>query len=440
MATAETRHVVYWMVLFTGANIGVKGAYSLVVLLLASALTPGAYAGFGFLYAIQGAMTTLATVGLQETTAARLKTYPSGRRRHALYRRMSGLFGVTGLLALLLLFPFVALMEHTSTPLIAKICAVLLGAVTGYGVLQAGFHRLDNRHAASLLSSAGIPFFSVIGFMIGGWWARDLTLIFALGLVGAAIALTVLISNGQVSRGPFPSLRSIRREFSILGPFLVMGIFGWLSGYGMNFIINLCFDALNVATFTFLFTAASLSQMIANSLNMVWGPRFYQLFNEGAMDQAETRNRFFFTLLAAVLGSVGGLAVALLPWITGLVGGNLAHYGDFRVELALLMSGYVVCISWWYGQNYYHVAGYGSALMHLSLWSGGTGLVLWVICMIGLGPVGIFVGFALQMATKAGAMWLAGNHHWRLRPPWVAIMIACALIFSGLLFPVPQIQ
>ncbi len=437
MATAETRHVLYWMVLFTCANIGVKGAYSLVVLLLASVLTPGAYAGFGFLYAIQGAMTTLATVGLQETTAARLKAHSSERRRRILYGRMSGLFGVTAVLAVFMLFPFVALMEHANIPLIAIICAVLIGAVTGYGVLQAGFQRLENRHAASLLSSSGIPFFGVIGFMIGGWWARDLTLIFALGLAGAVIALAAIILKGQIYRGSISTLRCIRREFSSLGPFLIMGIFGWLSGYGMNFIIDFCFDALHVATFTFLFTAASVSQMIANSLNMVWAPRFYQLFNEGDMDRAETRNRFFFSSLAAVLGSVGGLAVALLPWITGLVGGNLSHYGDLRFELALLMSGYVVCISWWYGQNYYHVAGYGSALMHLSLRSGGAGLILWIICMLGLGSIGIFAGFAIQMAIKAGAMYVAGNHHWRLRPPWVTIVIGCALTFLGLLFPVP---
>jgi O-antigen/teichoic acid export membrane protein len=216
-----------------------------------------------------------------------------------------------------------------------------------------------------------------------------------------------------------------------------MGIFGWLSGYGMNIIIDIRFDAFHVATFTFLFTAASMSQMIANSLNMVWTPRFYQLFNEGVMDQAETQNRFSFSLLAITLGVVGGLGVAFLPWVTGLVGGNLSHYGDFRVELAFLMCGYIVCISWWYGQNYYHVAGYGSALLHLSLWSGGVGLVLWVICMMVLGSVGIFIGFALQMTIKAVAMWVVGNNRWRLRPPWLAIMIGCSIIFVGLLFPVP---
>lgn len=435
----EARRVIYWMALFTGANLGVKGAQALVVLLLASVLSPSDYAAFGILYALQAGVAAFAIIGLLETTAARLRTHPSGRRRIVLFRRMSGLFTVTMPLAFFMVVPLV-LLEMGAVNLMSLVSAILLGAVTGFGVLQAGFHRIGHHYAASLLSSAGIPFCGLIGLIIGGWWSCDLKLAFTLGLAGVLIALVTLIAKGQVWLGSVPPLRCVRKEIHFLGPFLIMAIFGWLSGYGMNFFIDLRFEPLQVATFTFLFTAASVSQMIANSLNMVWAPRFYHLFNYGAMDEAESRNRFFFTLLAAALGAVGCLTVALLPWITGLLGGNLAHYGDFRSELAFLMAGYVVCISWWYGQNYYHVSGYGLALMRLSLWSGGAGLALWIICMIALGEFGIFVGFALQMAIKSGAMWAAGNKHWRLRPPWTAIMIGCVLTFSGLLFPVPEIQ
>jgi O-antigen/teichoic acid export membrane protein len=437
MVTVETRHVVLWMVLFTGANIGVKGAYVFLVLFLASALTPDVYASFGVLYALQCASTALATVGLRETTTARLKTYSSNSRRQALYRSMSGLFGTTALLALIILFPLVVFLGEAGTSLIQSISAILMGVVIGYGVLQAYFHRLDNRDAAALLANAGIPFCCVIGMIIGAWWNHDLALIFILGLAWAAIALIALILNGQIYLGVLPPLREIPRELACIGPYLIMGVFSWLSGYGMVFIIDLRFEAIHVATFTFLYTISSSSQLIANSLNYVWGPRFYQLFNEGAMAHAESRNRFFYSLLAGVLGLVGALSVALLPWITSIIGGNLSHYGDFRLELALLMSGYVVSISWWYGQNYFYVAGYGRALMHLSLWSGGLGLVLWIICIMFLGPIGIFVGYMIQMITNAFTMWVVGNRYWRLRPPWFAIIIGCAITYSGLFFPIP---
>jgi O-antigen/teichoic acid export membrane protein len=275
--------------------------------------------------------------------------------------------------------------------------------------------------------------------MLGGWLVGDLTFVFTLAFVGAGLALLMLAFKGQIFLGPIPSISLISGELLSLGPFLIIGIFGWLSGYGMNFIVNLKFQPLLVATFTFLFTIASINQMIANSLNMVWSPRFYYLYNSGDIKQAESRSRFFFGLLAVMLGIIGLLAVALLPWVTNMLGGNLVQYGGFRLELAFLMSGYVVCIAWWHGQNYYLIAGNGKALMHLSLWSGGIGLLAWIFCMIVLGPVGIFVGFTVQMAVKVVSMRLVGVRHWPMRPPWVAIIIGCILTFSGLFFPLSKI-
>lgn len=434
----EARRVVIWVVIFSGVNVLVKGGYALAVLLLASVLSPETFAIFGILYALQGAMTTFSLTGLVETTASRLKTHPTGRRRQVLFQRMSGWFGLTSVLTLLVLGPFVIFVAPSGTFLPA-FAAILLGMVIGFGTLQAGFQRLEHQHAASLLASAGIPLFSLVGLCIGGWWSQSLILIFTLGLFGAFIATVLLIITGQTWLGPLPKLKRINNDLVTLSPFVAIGIFGWLSGYGMNFIIDLRFELSQIATFTFLFTVASINQMIVNSLNMVWAPRFYQLFNDNALVVAESRNRYFYSVLALVLGGVGCLTVIFLPWGANLIGGHLTGYGEFRLELAFLMVGYVVAIPFWHGQNYYHVAGYGTDLMHILLWSGGAGLVLWVICMAILGPIGIFVGFTLQMAIKAGAMWIAGNRHWRMRSPWAAITVGCTFVFAGLLFPVPPI-
>lgn len=423
--------------LFTGANVVAKGAFVLVVMLLASVLSPNAYADFGMLYALQGAMTAFAVMGLAETTASRLKVHRPGIRRQFLFRQISGLFLVTALLSLALVSPFISMVALKKELAVPVIFAVLLGAVTGYSVLQASFHRIEDRHAASLLSSAGIPLSSIIGMMIGGWWGQSLDMIFGLGFLGAGLALVVLVLTRKIYVGPIRSFARVQRDIVCLMPFLAMGIFGWLSGYGMNFVIDLRFEPGYVAIFTFLFTAASIGQMIANSLNMVWAPHFYRMYNEGCLDHAEMRTRYFFTILAAVLGVAGILAVGLLPWVTGFIGGNLNYYGSYRLELALLITGYIICIPWWHGQNYYHVAGYGQELMRLALWSGGAGLVVWVVCMVILGPIGIFLGFPLQMAIKSITMWKAGNRYWTLRPPWVILALSCAMTFAALLLPIP---
>ena len=437
LVNTETRRVIGWVVIFTGVNVGVRGMFALAVFFLAAVLSTEDYAGFGMLYALQGAMTMFSLTGLGETTAARLKNHPHGYRRQVLFRRISGLFVITTATAFLLILPFALLIMRLES-FMKIVPALLLGAVIGFSTLQAGFQRIEQQHAASLLSSAGIPFCCAIGLMVGGWWCRHLTLVFTMGLASATLALIILLVKGYAWFGPLPHPKRARKELSILGPYLIIAVFGWLSGYGMNFLIDVQFEPREVATFTFLFTAASLSQMIISSLNMAWAPRFYQMFNDGELVYAESRNWVFYSLLAGVLGVGGGLAVALLPWITGLIGGRLAQYGNFRLELAFLMAGYVAGIPFWHGQNYYHVAGFGLSLTRLSVWSGGAGLVVWFICMLVLGPIGIFIGFMLQMVIKAGAMWRAGNHHWQFRPPWAAIAIACAVIFAGLLFPVPD--
>ncbi|WP_212785874.1 lipopolysaccharide biosynthesis protein [Ferrigenium kumadai] len=435
--TTERRQIFFWTVLFTGANIGVKGALVLVVMLLASVLSPAAYADFGMLYALQGAMATFAVMGLTEVTAGRLKTHSSGRRRQFLFRQMSGLFWVMASLSLILVAPIIAMVVLKRDLLGPAIFAILLGASISYGVLQASFHRIEERHAASLLSSAGIPLGGVIGLVVGGWWSQDLGTIFGLGFLGAGLALVALFLAGKIYVGQVRNFLRVRRDIVVLAPFLAMGIFGWLSGYGMNFIIDLRFEPSYVASFTFLFTVASIGQMIANSLNMVWAPRFYRMFNEGHLDQAEPQNRYFFSILAVVLGVAGALAVGLLPWVTGFIGGNLNYYGNYRLEFALLIVGYIVCIPWWHGQNYYLVAGFGRELMRLALWSGGVGLVVWVICMIALGPIGIFLGFPLQMVIKSITMWMAGSRHWTIRPPWTILALASAMTFAAVFLPLP---
>ena len=126
MTISETRKVILWMILFTGANIGVKGAYALTIFWLASLFTPEDYAKFGILYALQGAVVTFAIFGLGETAASRLKSHPSGQRRQVLFRRISGLFPFTTLIGLVLLIPFIVRVLREGTSLLTLVSAIPL--------------------------------------------------------------------------------------------------------------------------------------------------------------------------------------------------------------------------------------------------------------------------------------------------------------------------
>jgi len=425
------------MGLFTGANVGVKGAYAFLVLLLAAKLPAEVFAQFGMLYALHGAMATFAVTGLGEVTAGLLKSHRPGLFRQVLFRRMSGLFLITASISLILLTPLIAQISQGTALICAAILAVLLGAVIAFSNLQAGFHRIEEHHAVSLLSSAGVPMGGIIGLLIGVWVSQSLAVIFGLGFLGAAITLAGLIGGGVIYLAPVPRLSKILPYLLQLFPFLAMGIIGWLSGYGMNFVINLKFDLLVVAAFTFLLSVSSIAQLIASSMNMAWSPRFYKLFNEGQAKEAEDKSRHFFSVLAILLGAIGAVVVFVLPWFVHVVGGNLEHYAAYRFELACLLAGYVLGVPGWHGANYYLVSGLRSEYMHLVLWSGGGGLLLWLVCIFFVGSTGIFIGFALNMAIKSISMWWAGRKHWLFKPSWSIVVVASVLVFLPLLFP-PQ--
>lgn len=434
-ASRERRQLALWAMLFLAANVGVKAVYAAGVLMLATLLVPADYARYGLLYALQSGATTLAVIGLIEVTAGRLRHYAADTR-HRLFEDMTGLFLVTALAGCLLMLPIVLWLGGRGLGW-AVIPATALGVVTGFSGLQASFDRIDERHFVSLLSSAGVPLAAIVGVLIGAVLSGDLVAIFGLGLLGAGGVLVALAVSGKLHPARPPGREALAPVALEIVPFLAIGVFGWASGYGMTLVIDWRFDPVHVASFIFLYTVASISQIVASSMNMVWAPRFYRLHNDVEHDRAERQSGSFFAAMALVLGLTGFAMASALPWITWLVGGNLAGYGQLRFELILLLAAYVLTTVFWHCQNYFLVAGRGRQLMNNTLWSGAISLALWVGCMLALGPEGIYLGFLLQMAIKSLFLWRAARRYWSVRPWWIAIILSACLPFAALLVPVP---
>jgi O-antigen/teichoic acid export membrane protein len=429
------REITLWAALFVGTNITVKAGYAGSMLLLATFLTPAEYANYGLLYALQGAATTLATIGLVEVTAGRLRDY-SRDTRHRLFQEMSGLFLLTAALSCVLLSPLVWWFAGKGLGL-AAVPAALLGIAAGLSVVQASFHRIDEQHAISLVSSAGVPLAAIAGVLVGLLLFGDLAGMFALGLLAAGGVIVGLAVTGHIFVGQLPTARAARVTGIELAPFLAIGIFGWASGYGMTLVLDWRFEPVDVASFTFIYTAASVGQVVASSMNMVWAPRYYHLFNNGEVHRAERQSSQFYAVMALALGLTGFAAAVALPWLTWFIGGNLAGYGRLRLEFILLLSAYVIATPFWHCQNLFFVTGRGRELMNNTLWSGALGFVTWIGCMFLLGPEGAYLGFFLQMAVRTVALWLHARRYGPVRPWWLAIWAAGALPFAALLVPAP---
>jgi O-antigen/teichoic acid export membrane protein len=428
------KSILFWSVIFAAVSSFMKAAQAALVMALAAILTPLTYSNFGILYSLQSAMGTLSVTGLVEYSIGRLPEFPSDQERASLFRLVSGVFIVISLLSFVVIGASSFSIIREKNILLGGILAIILGGVLAFGTLQASLQRLEGQQKASLYSGAAMVLASIVGIFIGAWFHGEIVSLFGFALIGSIITMVILIFRKHFYMGTIPSIQILLKVFRSITPYIVIGVIGWLTGYGMNFFIDEKLGPIHVAYFTFLFNLASIGQLLAASMNMSWSPHFFRIFqSEGK--KAEDQTRRFYSFQSIGMGIAGFLCVVILPYAANAIGGNLVHYANFKLELALLFVGYIFCIPFWHSQNYYFATSKGDALMYLSLWSGVAGFSSWIVCMDLLGSLGVYVGFPLQAAIKSIAGWFAARKLWGIRPPIVIILLSALLILSGAYIP-----
>jgi len=308
---------------------------------------------------------------------------------------------------------------------------VVVGLLTAFFSLQASLVRLEEKHLASLSLSFVGPLAGLAGGFIGFLNGQSVSAFFLGSAIGLLFSVLVL---GALGIGFYGLVGKIREASPILlriAPFIGVALLGWLSGYGNNYSIKAFFQASDVAMFTFAFTLASIMQLVASSLNQVWAPRFYRIVHEKPQEEVEKENRRFFRLQGLAMGLVGGLVIALFPSASDAIGGNLIAYRAIQTELLLLFAGYVVLIPWWHCQNYFLVHGKGQELMWVVFRTSVMGIVSWLLLMWWLGPLGIYLGFLVQMIMRMSGLVISARGQWPVTIAWDGVALGLALLGAG---------
>jgi O-antigen/teichoic acid export membrane protein len=400
---------------------------------LARALSVDDYAGWGLVYALQTGLATFSLAGIMESVVGLLRDHRTPESRRRLFGAANGVFLLMAAASIavgVLLFTVNAPRElHTLTLL----SAIGSGALLGYASLQAQLVRLEEAHSTSLYFNFVVPLAGLIGSAVAFWFAGTAAAFF----VGSMAGLTVSIAAASLVRiGFFTWTRDsgvIRALLSRVAPFVAVALFGWLSGYGNNYVVARIFAPEQVARFTFAFTLAAVMQLVSIALNQVWSPRFYRYVHESPFAEVEARNAQFFRLQAIVLGAAGGILVAGFGPVLRSIGGNLSYYSNAAAELALLVAGYVLLIPWWHCQNYFLVHDRGTEVMRVVVLTGIAGTIVWIALMWFVGPMGIYVGFAVQMLLRSAGIVPAARRNWPVRISWDGVVIGLALTGVGYL-------
>jgi O-antigen/teichoic acid export membrane protein len=421
-----------------GLYSATAGVYRLVgfvlFLWLARTLSVAEFANFGLLYATQSGVTTLALAGVAEAVVASLRDCRTPDSRAALYATAVRIFAagafVVGVPAIGFLAAFIS---GGAIPPTTAAYAVGSGVLLGYAALQAQLIRLEEQHRASLFFSFAAPLAGLVGGFLAVLVRPQVSAFFLGSMLGVLGALLVLAPKLLGFRHPRSSTVSARAQFMVGVPFILVAFFGWISGYGSNYIINIAFDPAEVARFTFLLTLTSVLQLIATALNQVWSPRFYQLIHEQPILEVERKNSRFFRVQALVLGLAAGCMVALYPMSVRLLGGTLLAYQSMTLELALMLAYYIIATPVWHAQNYFLAFGRGRDLMFVTLTSGVIGIGALLLLMKTLGPIGLYLGFVAQVVARAAGYLFAARSHWKLAIAWDGILGGLLLTGAGYL-------
>jgi len=367
-----------------------------------------------------------------EAVIGLLKTHRTVEEQRQLFAAANSVFLVTSALSVLLaLILFVAFLGREDSSFVTITCVLVSGWLLSYSLLQAQIVRLEEKHLSSLCFNFVIPFSGLIGSFLVFALERTVQSFF----LGSAIGLAISLVGARIKVVGFYFLADAivkwRPILLRIAPFIAVIFLGWLGGYGNNFIIKLFFDSAEVAKFTFVFTLSAIMQLVATATNQVWSPRFYRLIHDLPLDQVERQNRRFFRLQGIALGFTGGILIALYPSAMNVLGGNLTYYQSFSFELALLVLSYVILTPWWQCQNYFLAYDKGPSVLRIHAATSAIGIVALVMCMLLLGPLGIYIGFLVQMGLRSAVGLLVARRHWPVNISLGGIVAGVLITFIG---------
>lgn len=410
-----------WSMVFFAGTAGVKLAQFVCFSFLATILSVEDYGLFGLYYALVSAVGTFAASGLVECATGRLKNHPDEAGRRRLFSESAGLFVPTLAVTLLVLAPLSLRQSGAHASPLAFWSAMGMGAVLAFASLQGSLLRLGNRYLASLLAGQGVLAVALAAMFLAALAGKQLDWVFMAGLTGSLAGLVLLIPLRAIHFKLIGDPQAVAAGLGSAFPYVLIGVFGWLSGYGINAVTGQLLDIGSVAAYTFLLTVSSIVQMVASSMNGVWQVRMYALYNQGRQGEAEAKNLTFSRVLTGVMIIVSMLAVlgySLFPD----QGGTLAHYTKRELELSFLFGGYLLAVPCWHLSGYYYLTGNGPRISRVHVISGLIGLASWIALIVVLGELGAYVGFCANNLFKSLFLSLDVRRFAAASPPWILIV------------------
>lgn len=400
---------------------------------MARTLTVGEYGTWGVALGLQTAIVIFGSVGMTESVVGLLSRHPTPEERTRLYAAANRVFLITLFATTAIASATILAFPDGGVLLPAQTLAVAAsGALIAFATFQGQLVRLEGRHVASLGYQVLVPAAALVASAAFVFLRPSAESFFVGSAVGGALALVALHVGRAGVPNRTPDRAGLGEILRRLPPYIAVAFFGWLSGYGITLVVSGLFPLEEIARLTFALNIGAILQLAASSMNQVWGPRFFATTHTEPMEVVERGNRRFFFLQTVLLGLLAVVLLVLLPPALRLAGGNLAAYSAMRWEIFFVVAAYLVLAPWWHAQNYFYAHDRGADLMRVTIVSGLAGLLLWLLCMVAFGAIGIYAGFFAQVLVRSAATAHLAGRIWPLRIGWENIAVGLLLAVVGL--------
>lgn len=400
------------------------------------------YATFGLLMALLQGIQTFSHAGVLEISTGIIAKQHNESSAICYENTSVRVFLILSILVsfIFLLFFILSVDDSVATNNKSFIAAIFTGVILGFSLMEAGLARLKENHTLSALLSI-MP--SLLGLSLGVVFFLFFASIdsFFLGYgIGSLSIVLFFILRKQIEINIISGRESLIYFLKKTPSYLLIALLGWLSGYGANFIIEANFEAIEVAKFTFVLSYSSAVLFLLSAPVQVWSPRFTQLYSRIPFDELENKNRNFFSLLSIFIGFIGGVLIIVFPVLSSLIDGKDSFYQDLTLEVFLLLVGYLLLVPWWQTLGHILANSLGAMLATSTLYSSFIGLIVLVLLMIAMGPVGIYIGFLIQMGIRSFLLvWFARNR-WKVRIDYMGMGIAIMILSLGYILSICQLH
>lgn len=389
------------------------------------------FAIFGLLYSMHQGIVEFAKAGQNESVIGYLKNIKSTAKKNELFSNSLITMLPSSVTIIFLLMVFYIISFSRNNPDVTFLyffCTILSGILLSFSIYQSQIYRLKENHFRSIIFLFLPQFLLFLSGGIALYYSQNINFFFFSSFISIGVFLLLSQLIYRKSNLPFKKGYYTKKILVNSVPYYFMAILGWLGGFGNNFIIDIFFGSFEIGAYTFLFTLGGALQLIANSLNQVWAPRFYNSFNTESLPSLEKKNHFVFGLLSLVIGLAISLIIIFYPLLIKIVGGNLLLYIDMQRELYLILITYVIYVPIYHYSLYYYINSKGKEFMLSTSISYLIGLISMILLINYFGSIGIYFGVLSFMLSNLIIVSIQSYKEWDLKVNWLSILIS--ILFS----------